>query len=105
MIVDFIDDSLTEAVVTRGWFRRSQAHIRKGEYEIYNPYGPDHKVQRWLFVGTGRYVGWWTSWCVERAIVRVEAQRERDRICGREWVRIERLPEARQIGFRKEEQL
>lgn len=96
MKIEWLNDECTEAIVTRGWFRKRWAHVKRGNRLVSGDYSDTYR-DCWVFAATGRYVGWRTDSALDGDIARRKAQRERDRIAGKEWVPVPALPAARLV--------
>lgn len=82
MKIEFLNDELTEARATRGWFRKRVAYVRTSS------------TGYWIFTSTGRDVGLWVREWIYSARNKAEAKRARA-LRDEEWVAVEKLPEAR----------
>jgi hypothetical protein len=100
MKIEWLNGDLTEAIVTRGWFRKRQAHVRLGRYEKMLSIGLPLTVEGWVFATTGNHVGWWVSWSLDddRRMARERLKRGARRTqADSEWVPVRSLPEARVV--------
>lgn len=87
MKIEFLNPECTEAIVTRGWWRKRQAHVERGSY-------------RWQFVSTGRQVSAWVNARIDAAFSREIRRRDDEVNAGREWVDTAPFPKARLLERR-----
>jgi len=94
MKIEFIDEERTEAIITRGIFRKRQAHVKWAGIGVYE-FGGTHYA--WVFATTKRQVGLWTGLRLQMADSAIGRREEREARRGREWVPVNTLPPARVV--------
>ncbi len=95
MKVEFLNDGLTEARLTKGWFgKKKTALVKMGHRNLSYSECADVSVECWVFSATDRYVGWWTDWNIDAERSSIINKREKMSRKDREWVEVTALPKA-----------
>ncbi len=95
MKITWLNDEMTEAVITRGWWRKKQASVVRSK-DSKDEFRHDYEWKRhWFFVETGYLIGKGYSIKLEKARQRRTAEAEWKSRHGKEWVPVVGLPRAR----------
>jgi hypothetical protein len=84
--IEWLNDEMTEAIVTVGWFRKRQARVRI-EHNVYS-------ADSWHHVTTGNGL----SDAQRRVLNRTRESVFRDRAAAKEWQPVRSLPPARVVS-------
>lgn len=100
MKIEWKNEEMTEALITKGWFKKRSADVKLGTRTIFHEEG-DYSRRCFVFSLTDRYVGFWANLALETAKASIEEQRKREkewkRGVGQEWQASSSLPPARVV--------
>lgn len=89
MKIEWLDSDMSEAIVTRGVFRKSQARVRWVAKPL--SYDADHKV--WKYAVSGREV----EYDIANSLDEARKQEQKRREHQLDWQPVTPMPQARQV--------